>query len=863
MLAARSIAAVAPNRCPVRHVRATTGTSGVSTSKVVPTSPISYRRLVRAKAVATDAATDDDLKENAYDSANTISDEVSALESPAPSSTAGENTFVQSIARQGRGENDGVTLDDLLAAKTGGPPRFFSPIRGGVDTGHGHMGQGQNTDEILSKPLLLYIPGLDGTGFAASAQFDGLHKDFNLSCLNIPVNDRSGFSDIVQLVVEYLEGVRVEQSEIASGSQSNSIYLLGESMGGLLSLGVAQQRPDLVDKLLLVNPASSFDRSAWPSIGPLLPLLPEAIYQGLPYALAPVLFDPPKLLEGAIKAAAVGVNASGANSSTEDPLATPAGLAAAAEELANLFPALGQLSNIIPRDTLAHRLGILVEGCEVVNAPGALESFGVDGNISSKKKTPSAPKTLVVISTDDNLIPSSDEGSRLKKRMPPGSCVVETLQGASHAALQEAGVDLVEILRANGFGPKRASDKPSISKDATFTPPSDKELQAAFDGLNGLRSVVSPVFFSTRDDGSIIQGLSAIPFSDGRPVLLVGNHQTIAPDLGFIIEQFIKERNVLPRGLAHPVVAGGGMGRSDTKRESAENKKDPSSSTPITLPDFFGIPPPPQVTELLTNARDAFDTATTSMRTAAENQSGNNAGQFGGGGGGGISQFTSFGAVPVSGKNLYKLLNQGECVLLFPGGVREAFKRKNERYLLFWPSKPEFIRMAARHNAVIVPFAAVGAEDGFDVVADADDVAGLPFGLGDGIIENSRKIPSARQVDTRVTEDGQLEEAFVQPLIVPKMPQRYYFKFGKPIFTEGLGLGKSALGTKKKSDASSSEKDDDTDAAVLATYKETQESVEDGIDWLLRRRGEDPFGDTPQRVVWEQAAGKQAPTFTP
>ena len=73
----------------------------------------------------------------------------------------------------------------------------------------------------------------------------------------------------------------------------------------------------------------------------------------------------------------------------------------------------------------------------------------------------------------------------------------------------------------------------------------------------------------------------------------------------------------------------------------------------------------------------------------------------------------------------------------------------------------------------------------------------------------------------------------MQPLIVPKMPQRYYFKFGKPIFTEGLGLGKSALGTKKKSDASSSEKDDDTDAAVLATYKETQESVEDGIDWLL------------------------------
>jgi hypothetical protein len=51
-----------------------------------------------------------------------------------------------------------------------------------------------------------------------------------------------------------------------------------------------------------------------------------------------------------------------------------AGLAAAAEELARMFPALGQLSNIIPRDTLAHRLSILAEGCAVVNASGALEA---------------------------------------------------------------------------------------------------------------------------------------------------------------------------------------------------------------------------------------------------------------------------------------------------------------------------------------------------------------------------------------------------------------------------------------------------------------------------------------------------------
>ena len=36
----------------------------------------------------------------------------------------------------------------------------------------------------------------------------------------------------------------------------------------------------------------------------------------------------------------------------------------------------------------------------------------------------------------------------------------------------------------------------------------------------------------------------------------------------------------------------------------------------------------------------------------------------------------------------------GESVLLFPGGVREAYKRKGEEYRTFWPEEPEFVRMS-------------------------------------------------------------------------------------------------------------------------------------------------------------------------
>ena len=52
------------------------------------------------------------------------------------------------------------------------------------------------------------------------------------------------------------------------------------------------------------------------------------------------------------------------------------------------------------------------------------------------------------------------------------------------------------------------------------------------------------------------------------------------------------------------------------------------------------------------------------------------------------------------------------------GGVREAYKGKGEEYRIFWPDRAEFVRMAARYGATIVPFAGVGCEDSVNMLLD-------------------------------------------------------------------------------------------------------------------------------------------------
>ncbi|PWZ32347.1 Acyltransferase-like protein [Zea mays] len=135
-----------------------------------------------------------------------------------------------------------VTVKDYFAAAKvlcrddGGPPRWFSP----VECGHPAVDQA---------PLLLFLPGMDGVGTGLILHHKSLGKVFEVRCLHIPVNDRTPFEGLVQIV----ENLIKHEHDL---SPDRPIYLVGDSFGGSLALAVAARNPQIDLVLILVNPGS-------------------------------------------------------------------------------------------------------------------------------------------------------------------------------------------------------------------------------------------------------------------------------------------------------------------------------------------------------------------------------------------------------------------------------------------------------------------------------------------------------------------------------------------------------------------------------------------------------------------------------
>lgn len=130
------------------------------------------------------------------------------------------------------------------------------------------------------------------------------------------------------------------------------------------------------------------------------------------------------------------------------------------------------------------------------------------------------------------------------------------------------------------------------------------------------------------------------------------------------------------------------------------------------------------------------------------------------------------GTVEGTRPNCARLMREGACILVYPGGAREVAKRRGEKYKLLWGNRLGFAKMALEHDCTIVPFATVGGEEMWDIRLDANDLLSSPVG------------PVVEKLLPRTD--------FLAPVVtglagtpIPK-PVKMYFRFEPPIRTSEI-----------------------------------------------------------------------------
>jgi 1-acyl-sn-glycerol-3-phosphate acyltransferase len=75
----------------------------------------------------------------------------------------------------------------------------------------------------------------------------------------------------------------------------------------------------------------------------------------------------------------------------------------------------------------------------------------------------------------------------------------------------------------------------------------------------------------------------------------------------------------------------------------------------------------------------------------------------------------AIGAVPGAPEDAVRLLQLGELVAVYPGGVDDSFKLSSEAYVLKWGRRAGFARVALRAGVPLVPVAATGIDELYSI----------------------------------------------------------------------------------------------------------------------------------------------------
>ncbi|KAG7374450.1 lysophospholipase [Nitzschia inconspicua] len=339
-------------------------------------------------------------------------------------------------------------------------------------------------EEDVRKPILLYLPGFDGTYICPFLQFPELGTEFEVWCMTVGMKDRSTYQELKTIVLDFIkkeldhDGCDVQQlsdtipiidressSETFDGSKDVSgifrgifgggnlsalqkikhsrrrpIYLAGESFGGILASDVALtlltkkrnsrialdergQQPVDLQGLVLINPATCYDRSQLALKGPQVSQMPKPLYlMGLFSQLLPLFTD-----EHSVSQLGLILQGKALPSVIDNPQREA--------YMGRVAISLPSKLEFMPPDTLAWRLEKWLEtGCSQMRE-------------STFKLFPKF-RTLIVVGEKDKTLPSIAEAERLtNKVLLPSQTKVHVVEGAGHASTCGSRLDLAAVMR--------------------------------------------------------------------------------------------------------------------------------------------------------------------------------------------------------------------------------------------------------------------------------------------------------------------------------------------------------------------------------------------------------------------------------
>lgn len=264
----------------------------------------------------------------------------------------------------------------------------------------------------LPKPLFIFLPGMDGSGRLLRPQVERLVPYFDIRCVALNAKNRSDWRSLAFQVSRLIS--QEADDYIEKFEDTPAIYLCGESFGGCLAMQLLTLSPQLFDRVILINPASSFRKLPWMQLGPMITRqLPSLAYRYSSQGLIPFLIEPHRVAR-------------------RDRVA------------------LSNAMESVPAKMAAWRMDLL-------------RKFEVERLPLEKMTHP----VLLIAGGNDRLLPSKRETQSLLKRFPNAQFVL--LPRSGHACLLETKTNLYQILKDHHFLPnskKRESSRQQREKSA-------------------------------------------------------------------------------------------------------------------------------------------------------------------------------------------------------------------------------------------------------------------------------------------------------------------------------------------------------------------------------------------------------------